>query len=257
MSQNYQNGFKLRREVGNMSNQPQWQYDEMQQIGKDYGDVSEVEAYDARHSKLRNAKQEIQSIIDRLDIQKEQVILDLGAGTGAFAVEAAQRCSKVYAVDISPAMLKYAKQKADSHGISNIVFHHGGFLTYDHLDDPVDIIVTSLALHHLPDFWKFNALSRINNMLKNRGRFFLMDVVFCEDNYAGNISKFIAGIEQSAGTEGAADIIMHIQKEYSTFTWIMEGLLTRTGFRIDEAEYQDGVIARYFCTKINDCTKAT
>lgn len=234
-----------------MSNHPWWQYDEMQQIGKDYGNVAEVEAYDSRHSKLRNVQQESQFILDSLAVRKEQVILDFGAGTGTFAIEAAKRCSKVYAVDVSRVMLEYAKKKADSRRVGNIVFRHGGFLTYDHLNDSVDIIVTSLALHHLPDFWKFTALSRMNTMLKDQGRLFLMDVVFSEENHVENITKWIAGIERSAGPERAKEVGMHIQKEYSTFTWIMEGLLTRTGFRIDQADYQGGVIARYLCTKIN------
>lgn len=118
----------------------------------------------------------------------------------------------------------------------------------------MDIIVTSLALHHLPDFWKLTALSRMNTMLKDQGRLYLMDVVFSEENYVENITKFIASIEQSAGPERAAEIVMHIKKEYSTFTWIMEGLLARAGFHIDRAVGQDGVFARYFCTKTKAIT---
>ena len=236
-----------------MANYSAWQYDEMQQIGKDYGNVAEVEAYDLRHNQFRNIQQESQFILDRLAVRKEQVILDFGAGTGTFALEAAKRCSKVYAVDVSRVMLDYAKKKADSHSVGNIVFRHGGFLTYDHLDDPVDVIVTSLALHHLPDFWKLAALSRINTILKDRGRLFLMDVVFSEENYVENITNWITGIERNAGPETAEDIRMHVQKEYSTFTWIMEGLLARTGFRIDQSDHENGVIARYLCTKINNC----
>jgi ubiquinone/menaquinone biosynthesis C-methylase UbiE len=237
-----------------MSNHSAWQYDEMQQIGKDYGSVAEVEAYDSRHGKFRNVQKESQTILDRLAVRKKQFVLEFGTGTGTFAIEAAKRCAKVYAVDISLAMLEYARMKADSQGVGNIEFCYGGFLTYDHREDPVDVVVTSLALHHLPDFWKFAALSRMNSMLKYLGRLFLMDVVFAEENHMDNITKWIAGLEQIAGPEIAEDARRHVQREYSTFSWIMEGLLTRTGFRIDQADYLDGVIARYFCTKINSCT---
>lgn len=108
-----------------MSNRT-WLYDEMQQIGKDYGDIAEVQAYDSRHGELRNVQQEVQYILEQLNVQKEQVILDLGAGTGTFAIEAARQCSKVYAVDISRVMLEYAKKKAGSRGVGNIEFRHGG-----------------------------------------------------------------------------------------------------------------------------------
>jgi len=94
-----------------MANYSAWQYDEMQQIGKDYGNVAEVEAYDLRHNQLRNIQKESQFILDRLAVRKEQVILDFGAGTGTFAIKAAKRCSKVYAVDVSRVMLDYAERR--------------------------------------------------------------------------------------------------------------------------------------------------
>jgi len=236
-----------------MSNPPVWQYDEMKQIGKDYGDSAEVEAYDSRHGNFRDFLEECRSILDRLGAGKEHVVLDMGTGTGTFAIEAARRCSKVFAADISYPMIEYARKKADSSGVGNIVFCHGGFLTYSHLGDPVDFIVTSLALHHLPDFWKFAALNRMNGMLKDEGRLFLMDVVFSDVCYEENITKWIARIEHAAGPQMAEDVRMHVKKEYSTYTWIMEGLLARAGFRIDKASYQDGVLARYFCTKAKSC----
>jgi putative AdoMet-dependent methyltransferase len=65
---------------------------------------------------------------------------------------AAHRGARVYAVDVSRAMLDYAKAKAMSAGIANIFFSHAGFLTYEHLDQPAAAIATTFALHHLPDF---------------------------------------------------------------------------------------------------------
>lgn len=38
----------------------------------------------------------------------------------------------------------------------------GGFLTYEHEGEPVDLVHTRNALHHLPDFWKAVALARIH-----------------------------------------------------------------------------------------------
>jgi hypothetical protein len=107
-----------------------------------------------------------------------------------------------------------------------------------------------MALHHLPDFWKQKALIRLQGMLKPNGRLFLADVVFTEKEYENNIQAWITRLASKMGEEMAEDISRHIRKEHSTFSWIMEGLLLRAGFRIDHVEYADGVLAKYFCTKI-------
>lgn len=233
-----------------MHNFPAWQFDEMNQVGKDYADVAEVAEFDACHGKYRDLEKEHKAIIDTLAIQEHQSVIDFGAGTGAFALQVASCSRTVYAVDVSQAMLGYAQQKAARHGVSNIVFCQGGFLTYQHDADPVDRIVTSLALHHLPDFWKSVALSRLHAMLKSDGRLFIYDVVYSERNYKANISKWISRWEALGGREAVEDVEGHIREEYSTFSWIMEALLEKAGFRIDTVHYDQGVFAQYVCTKM-------
>ncbi len=235
-----------------MSEYPSWQYDEMKQIGKDYGDLAEVEAYDARHGKFRNIEKENEQILKVLEVKPEHVLIEFGTGTGAFALHAARRCSRVYAVDISRAMLEYAKKKAARAGITNIVFCHGGFLAYSHAAPPVDAIVTNTAFHHLPDFWKGMALQRVNKMLKTGGKLYLSDVVFEHRDVQENVERFIERLENSAGSEMRADVEAHIRQEFSTYDWIMEGLLERAGFAITSKVMNDGVIGRYLCIKESD-----
>lgn len=232
-----------------MNDYPSWQYDEMKQIGKDYGDLAEVEAYDARHGRFRDVVKENEGILESLCLQQEHVVIDLGTGTGAFALQAARRCARVYAVDISNAMLAYAKRKAENAGITNIVFCLGGFLTYNHASQPVDAIVTNTAFHHLPDFWKGVALRRLNTMLKPGGLLYLSDVVFEDKNVHENIERFIAKLEKAAGPRIRKDVEAHIRREFSTYDWIMDGLLERAQFHIICKEMQEGVIGRYLCRK--------
>lgn len=231
--------------------EPSWQYDEMIQIEKDFSSREVVEAYDARHRQFRDVDKENEDIITALGLCKNHTIADFGSGTGAFAIKTAHRCAKVFAIDISLAMLDYIRWKAQMRGITNIECRHGGFLTYNHADDPLDAISTSMALHHLPDFWKHKALGRLNRMLKDGGRLFLMDVIFSEENYEKNITLWIDKLTHKVGPDMTKDVSRHIRKEYSTFTWIMEGLLIRAGFRIDETQSIDGVIAKYLCTKVS------
>ena len=227
-----------------------WQYDEMTQIGKDFSSHEVVEAYDSRHRQFRDVVKENEDIIKRLNLQKNYTVADFGSGTGAFAIQAAQKCAKVFAIDISLAMLDYTKWKAKKLGINNIAFYHGGFLTYNHEDVPLDAITTSMALHHLPDFWKQKALRRIHWMLKDGGRLFIQDVVFSEENYENNIPTWIDMLTHKVGLEIKEDVSRHVRKEYSTFTWIMEGLLNRAGFNIEEKIFEGGVLGKYLCTKI-------
>ena len=232
-----------------MKTNPAWLWDETVAINKDFGGRAVVAAYDERHRKFRDIDGENAAILARLELRPDAVVGDFGCGTGAFARAAARRCGTVYAIDLSAAMLDYVGWKAQEEGLANIVCRRGGFLTYAHDGPPFDVLHTSLALHHLPDFWKQQALERLAGMLKPGGRLHLMDVVFQEENRAANVEAWIAAMAAKGGPEVGESIRAHVAKEYSTFTWIMEGLLARAGFRIDSAESSAGVLAHYYCTR--------
>jgi len=235
-----------------INDQLTWQYDEFKQVGKDYSLPSEVELYDSSHSDFRDIEKEANAVLDTLGVGAESAVIDFGAGTGTFVIQAAQRCAKVYAVDISEAMINYAKAKADKAGVSNIVFCHGGFLTYEHGDQAVDAIVTTFAFHHLPDFWKGVALSRMNGMLKPGGWLHITDVVLEEGQALKNIASFIEQQAAAGGDFLREDAETHFREEYSTYDWIMEGLLSRAGFAIKSQRIDAGVIGNYLCIKNMD-----
>ncbi|HJH32128.1 MAG TPA: class I SAM-dependent methyltransferase [Methanosarcinaceae archaeon] len=223
----------------------------MQQTGTDYTDISEVVAYDSRMQKLRNIKEEIKNILSCLDIIEGHSILEFGTGTGDFATEAAKHCGKVIAVDVSHVMLDFAKKKAAMQGVKNIEYHHAGFLTYEHRGEPLDAVVSQLALHHLPDFWKMIALRRVFGMLKDGGKLYLRDTVysFGIEEHSSFFNNQVDKIREIAGEDMANDSVVAIREEYSTFSWIMEDLLKKAGFSIDEVDYNGGFIAVYICTK--------
>lgn len=232
-----------------MTENPSWQYNEFRQVGRDYGDSRQVESYDSRHSLFRDIDGECGAILDSLDLPGNAILIEFGTGTGTFSLHASRRCDKVYAVDVSRSMLDFAAQKAAKAGAANITFCHAGFLTYEHQDEAADALVTSLAFHHLPDFWKGMALARMNGMLKHGGRLFISDVVFEQTGAIGNISRWIDHFNSNFGAELAESIADHVREEYSTFDWIMDGLLERAGFRIISGKFDEGVMARYLCMK--------
>ena len=232
-----------------MTTQLDLAWDETVAINRDFGDRAVVAAYDERHRRFRDIDGENAAILARLNLKTTDVVGDFGCGTGAFARLAARRCRTVYAVDVSAAMLDFVAWKASEESLANIVCRRGGFLSYVHDGPPFDVIHTSLALHHLPDFWKQKALDRLAGMLKPGGQLHLMDVVFAPENCDANIAAWIAQMEAAQGKEIADSLREHVGREYSTYTWILEGLLTRAGFRIDDAQATGGVLANYYCTK--------
>jgi ubiquinone/menaquinone biosynthesis C-methylase UbiE len=234
-----------------MPSVPSWQYNEMKFLGVDYSRSDEVAAYDSMHKKFRDYAKSTEEIIRRLSLNSDSTVIDLGSGTGAFALHAARKCCIVYAVDISAAMLEYCRQQAATEGLTNIVFCQGGLLTYEHAAESADAAVCVSVLHHLPDFWKLVALTRSCRMLKPGGRFYLFDIVFPsnEPHLHQKIDEWIKTIETMADARLAEEAVVHAREEFSTYDWIMEGIITRSGFHIDTAEYGKGFQTAYVCTK--------
>jgi len=232
-----------------MNDYETWRYDEMKQVGTDYADPKHVEKYDERHSQFRDVDGECSAILDSLAVTTTSVILEIGTGTGAFALHAARRCKHVYAIDVSLPMLESARSKASAAGISNVTFSHGGFLTYEHDAAPPDAIVTSMAFHHLPDLWKAVALDRMSIMLKNGGQLYIHDVVFTQPDTLQSIQKWIDHMHSIAGHQLAREIGTHVREEFSTFDWILDGLLERSGFDVVQKKTEHGVVATYLCRK--------
>jgi ubiquinone/menaquinone biosynthesis C-methylase UbiE len=231
-----------------MSALPRWFYDELQQTGVDFEDTAPVEVYD--RNQRSSSEQAEQALIEQLGISAGHTVIDLGAGTGTFAIQACKAGARVHAVDVSPTMLAYAQKKACAANAENIEFHRAGFLTYEHQGNPVDFIVTKAAFHHLPDFWKMVGLLRMASMLKAGGVFFLRDTVFSfnPSEYRWRIDAWIDRVAKPAG-EGftASDFETHVREEYTTFAWIIEGMLTRAGFEIERADYLAPEYAQYVC----------
>jgi putative AdoMet-dependent methyltransferase len=228
-----------------------WQFDETKFSGVDFSQEEEVAVYDSMHKKFRDYRKASEEIIRRLQLNSDSIVIDLGSGTGAFALNAADKCRTIYAVDISNAMLDYCRKQAEQKGINNIVYCHSGLLSYKHVGELADAAVCVAVLHHLPDHWKQVALERCYGMLKPGGRFFLFDIVFPSDTdcLQHKINEWIDVVKRMADSRLAEEAIIHVKNEFSTYDWIMEGMIRRSGFLINSAEYSDGFQASYLCRK--------
>ncbi|MCX6677508.1 MAG: methyltransferase domain-containing protein [Methanothrix sp.] len=235
---------------------PAWQYHEPDHPGADFDALAEI--YDRNMQKFRNVQGEINEILDFLALQSDQSVLEIGTGTGEFALAAAPRCRKVYAVDLSAGMLRYAEKKAQTRSVANVEFLQGGFLTYQHEGEPLDAIVSQIALHHLPDFWKQITLLRMAGLLAEGGKLCLRDVVYSFDpvKHGKFLDEFISKASEKAGPQFAGSISDHVRNEYSTMDWIMRGMIERAGFEIERAKHSHGFFALYLCTKTTNSASA-
>lgn len=229
---------------------PDWYIDELAHAGDEHLAPAYVATYDR---KAATDPTEDVALLRNLGMDESSVLLDLGAGTGTLALAAAPFCRRVVAVDMSPAMLAVIRGQVERLGLSNVEAVQGGFLGYEHEGDPADFVYSRNALHHLPDFWKGIALARIAAVLRPGGVLFLRDLVYSFDptEAGGAIEAWLAGAAARPEVGWTRDeLAEHVRGEYSTFNWLLEPLLERSGFTIREAQQRpSGTYAAYICVK--------
>jgi SAM-dependent methyltransferase len=217
--------------------------------GEEHLDEDYVAGYDT-NSRV-DPSEDIAMLVS-LGLGESSVLLDLGAGTGVFALAAAETGAAVVAVDVSGAMVDSIRERAEQSDLDNITVVRAGFLSYDHALPPADFVYTRNALHQLPDFWKVIALNRIAALIRTGGHLFIRDLVFDlePDDVEEGIADWISGAVDDP-TKGftAEELAEHVRKEFSTFTWIFESMLERCGFEILERSSRRSAYGTYLCRK--------
>jgi ubiquinone/menaquinone biosynthesis C-methylase UbiE len=225
--------------------------DELAHAGPEHLDATFITGFDRKQG--YPSSQEDIAAFEARGIGKASVVVDLGAGTGQFALPAARHFGRVIAVDVSRAMLNAMRSKADviSAPLPPLQYVQGGFLSYSPAT-PVDAVYTRNALHQMPDFWKAIALTRIAAMLKPGGVLRLRDLVYdfgpeeAEEVFAGWLA---AAAADPADGYTAADYAEHIRTEHSTFRWLLEPMLAAAGFEIVDVSYERRLYGAYTCVR--------
>jgi tRNA (cmo5U34)-methyltransferase len=114
-------------------------------------------------------------------------ILDVGAGTGLMSAFFQEKYpdAKITLVDISADMLKKAEERFD--GNENINFLNADFATVDLPENHYDLVVSGLAIHHLPNQLKQQLFGKIKKTLRAGGWFINADQVLGETDLAEKI----------------------------------------------------------------------
>ena len=109
-----------------------------------------------------------QAFIDKMKLNKEKSVLEIGVGTGRLAVRVAPLCGEFYGVDISSKTIERAKENLAE--LENVRLTCADFLFYE-FDCTFDVVYSSLTFMHIED--KQRAVNKIAELLNDAGRFVL------------------------------------------------------------------------------------
>lgn len=115
--------------------------------------------------------------VDHALIKPGDSVLDVGCGTGAVTLIAKVRAGKdghVYGIDPAPEMIAVARSKAVRKGLE-IDYRLGVIESLPFPDASMDVVTSSLMIHHLPDDLKVRGLAEIYRVLKPGGRLLVFD----------------------------------------------------------------------------------
>ncbi len=92
--------------------------------------------------------------VNRLALSEGATVLDVGCGTGASALPAAERVGpsgRVIGIDLAEELLRRARTKAVMRGLDNVEFHAGDMERLGYPDGHFDAVVCVFALFFAPD----------------------------------------------------------------------------------------------------------
>ena len=111
-------------------------------------------------------------------------VADVGAGTGLFLplfAEAVGEAGKVYAVDISPSLVRYMRRRVAETGLSNVEVVRSVETSTTLAEDVVDVVFLCDTYHHFSSYPQM--LASIHGALVDGGRLIVVDFAVHTEEY--------------------------------------------------------------------------
>lgn len=116
-------------------------------------------------------------------------VLDVGCGVGALSLEMARAGHDVTAIDPDPSAIELAERSTPDRP-GRLAYHQGNVATWGADEGGFDVIVTSRALHHVPE--PAAALERIHHWLRPGGQLVCVD--FLHDRFDRRDARWVAQV---------------------------------------------------------------
>jgi len=177
--------------------------------------------------------------LELLDVQKGEVVLEIGFGTGCSLVEIAKsvgETGKAYGIDLTPEMVKLSKKRLEKEGLEERAeLQEGNARKMSYRDNMFDAVymASTLELFDTPDIAK--VLREIKRVLKPTGRLGVVSIAK-EGHEDSKILKFYEWLHQK------------IPKYASCRPIYVEDSIKDTGYKIIKTE--EMMIAKLFPMKI-------
>lgn len=145
------------------------------------------------------------STVEQALIQPGDSVLDVGCGTGEVTLPAKSRAmhGHVYGIDPAPEMIAVARKKAARKGI-DVDFRVGVIEALPFPDSSIDVVTSSLMMHHLPEDLKARGLAEIYRVLKPGGRLLIADFMRPTGAFLNHL--FIAFTRHQGLQKGVEDL---------------------------------------------------
>jgi hypothetical protein len=114
------------------------------------------------------------------------------------------------------------------------------------------VVFTRNALHQLPDFWKAIALERScrSSVPTARCDCVTWSSIFAPHEAEERVVAWLSGAVGDMAVGWTADeLAEHVRGEFSTYSWLLDSMLDRTGFVIVERTFRRSAYGTYTCTR--------
>jgi demethylmenaquinone methyltransferase/2-methoxy-6-polyprenyl-1,4-benzoquinol methylase/phosphoethanolamine N-methyltransferase len=126
--------------------------------------------------------------VDNAQIRPGDQVLDVGCGTGEVALLAKTRtkAGQVHGIDPAPEMIAVARSKAARKKL-DVDFRVGVIEALPFPDASMDVVTSSLMMHHLPDDLKARGLAEVYRVIKPGGRLLIADFMQPSQSILGHL----------------------------------------------------------------------
>lgn len=177
--------------------------------------------WDSNPVRVKLAEHIAGEIIKRIEIKRDDTVLDYGCGTGLILLALTKYSNKIYGFDNSKEMLKSLKEKLKSQNIDSVTLreHNGDRDSFE--QNMFNLVTSSMTLHHIEDTQFF--IDNISKSLKSGGYLAIADLIEEDGSFHSKLDSSIKhyGFKESdiynllknAGLKDISiEIVYHIEK---------------------------------------------